>query len=305
MQDELQSALDILDDYQGDLQYFSSESQTELMISEANSLLARCEQVVNDHMKSSKPKIRIIHHLACSGGTLFTKCIASLPNVYVISEVHPKSTLHIKKNEYPFSPSDIITLSRFANIPHINELARKVFIENIRILSDHVSKLGGRLVLRDHTHTDFFVGANVEGSSVVASLLSDRFDLLRLASIRDPIDSYLSLVHNGWDSHKPQGFEEYCRRVLHYISEYPLDRVIKYEDFLESPTSVLSRVAKLLELPDSETATDIFSIMNVTGDSGRTGDEILPRKRRVLDEEQSLEINESTSYKKICELIGY
>ena len=36
-----------------------------------------------------KPVIRSIHHLACTGGTLFAKCLASMHNVALISEVNP------------------------------------------------------------------------------------------------------------------------------------------------------------------------------------------------------------------------
>ena len=37
----------------------------------------------------SKPLIRTIHHLACTGGTLISKCLGSMPDVALISEVNP------------------------------------------------------------------------------------------------------------------------------------------------------------------------------------------------------------------------
>ena len=40
-------------------------------------------------IKSQKITLRSIHHLACTGGTLISKCIASMPDVALISEVNP------------------------------------------------------------------------------------------------------------------------------------------------------------------------------------------------------------------------
>ena len=38
---------------------------------------------------SQKITLRSIHHLACTEGTLISKCIASMPDVALISEVNP------------------------------------------------------------------------------------------------------------------------------------------------------------------------------------------------------------------------
>ena len=36
-----------------------------------------------------KPLLRTIHHLACTGGTVISKCLAAMPDVALISEVNP------------------------------------------------------------------------------------------------------------------------------------------------------------------------------------------------------------------------
>ena len=61
---------------------------------DTQSLLARCDHVAEKY-EATKPVIRIIHHLACSGGTLISKCISAMPNVYLLSEVHPFTDLGI------------------------------------------------------------------------------------------------------------------------------------------------------------------------------------------------------------------
>ena len=36
-----------------------------------------------------KPNIRIIHHMARTGGTVISKCLASMDEVILLSEIHP------------------------------------------------------------------------------------------------------------------------------------------------------------------------------------------------------------------------
>ena len=44
--------------------------------------------VIGNH-NIEKPTIRIIYHMARSGGTLISKCLAVMNNVVLLSEVHP------------------------------------------------------------------------------------------------------------------------------------------------------------------------------------------------------------------------
>ena len=53
--------------------------------------------------------LRIIHHWPCSGGTLISKCIASLSNIIFLNEVHPYAYIrHMKTNEKEYLPTDLI-----------------------------------------------------------------------------------------------------------------------------------------------------------------------------------------------------
>lgn len=305
MQGELLAALDILDDYQYEGQQVSSESQTGLVISEADSLLARCEQVVKQHENSAKPKMRVIHHFACSGGTLISKCIAALPNVYLLSEVHPATHNHMGGGKPKFLPSDITTLSRYAGIPNIGHLADKIFKQNVVATNKHVVENGGLLVLRDHSHSDFCVGSRVAEDSKVVSTLSDEFEILRIVTIRHPVDAYLSLVKNNWEQHTPKGFEEYCKRFLLFIDNYKKKQIFKYEDVVKNPVRSIKKIAKKLDLPFSDSFIDTFSTMQVTGDSGRSGAVIEERPRRPLSDEQVAMINSSKSFKKIAKKFNY
>ncbi len=117
------------------------ELTTTDFVNEAESLLQRCDAVCKEY--DVKPTIRIIHHFACSGGSLISKCISALPNVYLLSEVHPYSDLHFYSDRPVYRPSDIISLSKYARIPEIAELSSKIFKESVTSVFRHVEELGG------------------------------------------------------------------------------------------------------------------------------------------------------------------
>lgn len=253
----------------------------------------------------NKSTLRIVHHFACSGGTLISKCLAALPNTFLLSEMHPKSTLHMGEGKPKYLPSDVITQARYANIPNIQDLADEVFKSSIDSTYNHVVSLGGELVIRDHTHVDYCVGQSFEKKSYVVDLLKKDYSLARVATIRNPIDSYLSLVKNNWVHFSPQNFDEYCKRFWFFLAEYKEDEIFKYEDFVNSPAQVLEQIAKKLDLSFDNSAIDIFSVFEVTGDSGRSGEFIEPRKRRELDSKYIDEIEKSMYFKKIKNKLNY
>lgn len=248
----------------------------------------------------SLPKLRIIHHLACSGGTLVSKCIASLPNVFLLSELHPETALHMAGYKPKFSPSDIITQARYANIPDVDRLAWDIFKSDLQLLDKHVSNLGGIPVVRDHSHSDFCVGDRFESKSKIVSKLNGCFEFLRVATIRDPIDSYLSLIGNNWCHFQPNNFDAYCERVWAFTSEYPDQSIFRYEDFVEDPQSIMSQIAKQLELPFSKDFDFLFGIFALSGDSGRSSDVIEQKARKELTPKQLDEFFSSEHYTKIA-----
>lgn len=267
------------------------------------SLLERCNQVVKN--STSKPKLRIVHHLACSGGTLVSKCLAALPNVHLLSELHPTTVLHQGGGKPKFLPSDVTTQARYANVPNIENLAWKLFKSNITDTYEHLTHYSGTLVIRDHTHSDFCVGNDYSQCSTVARLLANDFELLRVVTLRDPIDSYISLVKNNWVHFEPKTFDEYCKRIWAFISEYNASQIFKYEDFVKSPIEEMKKISGSLELTFNDSFIDTFSLFKVTGDSGRSGDVIEERTRRDLTTEELNEFSSSKYYAKIAKRFNY
>ncbi|MFC6635523.1 hypothetical protein [Microbulbifer taiwanensis] len=252
-----------------------------------------------------RPTIRTIHHFACTGGTLISKCLSALPNVYLLSEVHPYSHLSRVDGRPQFVPSDIRKLSCWAGIPNVNNLSEKLFLESMVVAEEHVDTLGGRLILRDHTHSDYCVNAYFDQESTVLRLLRERFSILSVATVRHPVESYLSLKANGWVHFQPSTFDEYCRRQLAFLKNNSTSAVFKYEAFVEQPGLQLKAIADVLDLNYSESFQMIFNIFKVSGDSGRSSGVIEKRDNKNLPSDFQSECINSKNYFELCDFLDY
>ncbi len=43
---------------------------------------------------AAPPVVRLVHHLARSGGTLISRCLGCMSGVLLLSEIHPLGTRH-------------------------------------------------------------------------------------------------------------------------------------------------------------------------------------------------------------------
>ena len=272
---------------------------------DADSLLSRCEEITSKATRKARPKIRILHHFACSGGTIISKSIGALPNVFLLSEVHPTSTLHLGTGKPKYLPTDISSLVRYTNPPEFDSLAGNLFCSSIKVVNEHIEKYGGNVVLRDHTHADFCMGKICRKKSAVLEVLEDEFDILNLVTVRNPIDSFLSLSNNNWIHFTPGTFESYCKRYLIFISQFNQKQIIKYENFVAKPEKTIKKIANRLDLPFSDSFINTFPVIAVTGDSGRGGEYIEKRPRREISSLLAKEIKKSKSFKTLVKKLGY
>ncbi|GAC13366.1 sulfotransferase family protein [Aliiglaciecola lipolytica] len=252
----------------------------------------------------TKPTLRIIHHFACSGGTLISKCISALPNTFLLSETHPLSMNHIS-GKPKYLPSDVTTLARYAKVPDVEALAKHLFANNIKDTERFVREQGGLLVLREHSHIDFCVGTTINDSGVVFDCLKEIFDVKNLVTVRHPIDAYISLVSNDWVQFSPATFDEYCFRMLRFLDIYSYCTVLKYEDFVSDPDKHMRLICSELELTFDSSYRSTFSSSLVTGDSGRSGNVIEERERRPIEPDLAKEIKTSKNFKILVKRLKY
>ena len=267
------------------------------------SLLERCQQYIAADQQPRKEPIRLIHHFACTGGTLITKCLACSPNVHVLSEVDPLSPMAPANGK--FNPTDLIQLVQHGNRGTSVEEKLALFQATFGVLYNSAAAKGLRMLVRDHTHSHFCTGSELESRPSLGQILAERYQTQAIITVRHPLDSWLSLVENGWASFQPATLEEYARRYQAFLDINPDVRIFKYEDFVATPDEVLGEMCKALELPFSADFQLLFNAHSFSGDSGRTGTFIAPRERRPVADEVMAEVHGSPAFRALCRQLNY
>jgi hypothetical protein len=251
---------------------------------------------------SGKVAVRTIHHLACTGGTVISKCLAAMPHVALISEVNPLNRFGSK-----FEPTNPLLL--------LERGYRKLTLEEIK--EDFASRMaqtvkicvndGMDLVVRDHSHTDFCMGQQPAEITPICDFLADEYQLISVVTVRHPLDSYLALIAQGWHQQfSPSSLEEYCRRYIAFLDRYREVPMRRYEDFCLNPLVFTESICALLDLAYSPEFLNRFGEIKLSGDSGRgSTTDISPRARRPISDEVQAEIDASNSFKELVSRLGY
>jgi hypothetical protein len=267
------------------------------------SLLQRCEHYISSDRQPFQEPVRLIHHFACTGGTLITKCLACSPNVQALSELDPLSS-KIPESGH-FNPTDLIQLLQHGNRGASMEDKLGLFMASFSALYDSATDKGLRLLVRDHTHSHFCMGETLPERPTLAEILARKFNTCSIITIRHPLDSWLSLANNQWIEFSPATLDEYASRYQAFLAAYPDARVFKYEEFVASPDDVLTEICAELGLPFPPDYKSLFMAHSFSGDSGRKGDVIEARERRPVADELMAAAKESASFHSLCEQLQY
>lgn len=267
------------------------------------SLADQCEALVAAN--PGPEPVRLLHHFACTGGSLLSKLVALMPNTLLLSEIDPLSTLALNRNAPRFAPTDLIYGMRVALRPSDDAAVLKVFLAGLEALHAETGMQGRRLVLRDHSHSHFCTRTEIHGRQTLREILSPRFDCLSLVTVRHPLDSFAALDRNRWTHFDPFTLDEYAARYRAFLDRHADCPVIRYEDLVAAPDTTLAQICDTLRLPFAPEATDLLSVVAVSGDSGRSGSDIRPRPRRPMPDWILQQARTSRQYGALCEGLGY
>lgn len=270
---------------------------------DAGSLLEQCMALCAERESRPVEPVRTVHHMACTGGTLISKCLAAMPNVQLLSEVDPLSPVATGKPV--FAPTDLIRLLRQGTRGTDDRLAVEVFQAGLAVVVADCQRRGLRLVLRDHAHSHFCQGSDVPERPGLRSIVSGVAPVVSVVTVRHPVDSYLSLRKLGWDTYTPKGLDEYCRRYLAFLDHHAGSPVIRYEDFVAAPARVLRLLCEVLKLPFRDGFEDLIGVFHLTGDSGRRGETIESRPRRPVPGDVEQELKDSRPLAALLQRLGY
>lgn len=253
----------------------------------------------------TRSPIRMIHHMACTGGTLIARGLQAQPNALVLSEIDPLSTIQMRTQRSKFAPTDPILLARAGLSSIADEVAVDMFRASIEVLHARLHRQGRRLVLRGHAHSHFCTETNWEQRPTLIEMFADRVETLSVLTVRHPIDSWLGLRSNNWGHFEPHTPEEYAKRYLAFLDRHESVPVFRYESFVTDPDSEMRGLCHALDMRYNQDWRSLISIIRLSGDSGRGGDTIAPRTRRELSEAAKREVSESPSFIELCARLGY
>jgi hypothetical protein len=283
-----------------------SVSAAEATPVEHGSLIEQCLALCRLQDERRPEPVRTIHHFACTGGTLICKCIAAMPNVQLLSELDPLSTMQYKPEGRPrFAPTDMALQLRQSSRGVDDDLLIRIFRADLLLIYDDASSRGQRLVLRDHAHSQFCFGAQVPDRATLRELLPPDLPVVSLLTVRDPIASYVALARSNWLTFEPATLDAYCERYLEFLRRHDAMPVVRYEDFVDRPAATMRQVCASLELSYNDGFEDLFAVFQLSGDSGRAGDRIGRRDARPASAALLAEAATSTHYRRLCERLGY
>lgn len=249
-----------------------------------------------------RPKLRLIHHAACTGGTVISKCLAAMSDVALISEINPLNRFGSR-----FEPTNPLLLLGRSYRELTSDEIRYAFVHQIGYAAQICAADGVHLIIRDHSHSDFFRGSHPSSKGAVCEFLADHYQFLSVLTIRHPLDSYLGLLVKGWEVHfSPESLDEYSRRYLAFLDCYPAIPVLRYEDFCCNPSDFMRELCGIMELEYDPQFMNKFGDFELSGDSGRRSNfEIAIRSRRSIPDAVLAEIASSKNYSKLLSRLGY
>lgn len=268
------------------------------------SLLAQCKALC-DGFAEAEP-IRSIHHFACTGGTLMARCVAALPNTVLLSEIDPLSRAKLEPT-YPkteFAPHDVLLHLLRADHRVDQAVVIEAFQAAIAATLAALARRGQRLVLRDHSHSQFCTGVDAASRPTVHEMLVQCCRVKALVTVRHPLDSFLSLDALGWRQFSPFTLEEYGQRYLAFLARHAGLPLLRYEDFVPEPRAGLEQICGHLDLPYEPLSITLIGAVTISGDSGRSGTAIAPRPRRAVPPATEAQRGDP-AYLRLCAQLGY
>lgn len=257
----------------------------------------------------NRPTIRVLRHLARSGGTLISRCLGCMNGVTLLSEVHPRNTVDINPYRQACRWFGLVSYPRYLWWKHIH---KPDFEDFIRICHTRTASRGSTLVLRDWSHIDYIGLPWTEPvfGSALCDALESRFRVVRSATVRHPIDQWISLkklpILNDLT------LKQYLRGCVEFARDARSTGFVRYEDFTQDPTTAMQTICDRLELSyDRHFLTNWSRYTTITGDTVReqgrgVGDTaIRVLKPRAIEPELREAFLANPDHRETCELLGY
>lgn len=265
-------------------------------------------------MSGYKPRLRMIHNMARSGGTLISKCLGCMEGVVLLSEIHPAAWRMFNPLKQAVEWHKLLNTS---DLLEINSRKLINFADAINLIARRTNQRGDVLLIRDWSHLDYTGYPYVTEPSyrpVLYEELAERFDILRVAIVRDPVDQWLSLRQLAIMQTSIQTGDFNLGKFLAGYLEFARLSVktgyIRYEDFLLEPDAIMRDLCGRLDIPfDPGFINKWPTYTKISGDvlvsRGNVGNEIKPLPRRPVEAELREAFLANEDYQEAIRLLGY
>ena len=251
-----------------------------------------------------RPTIRLLHHLARSGGTIISKCLAVMPGVALLSEINPCGVQiynPLDQADRWFSLFDGADRARLAAGERFN------FPDAITLIEARARARSRILVIRDWSHLDFMAAPFVQDPGyrlTLAEELAARFTVVNTASVRHPLHEWQSLRKLGVIQNKLD-LATYLQGYRRFADEAVRIGFVRYEDFTVDPDTAMQTLCTRLPLTyDPGYRVRQADYSTITGAATATGD-IRPAAERAADPLLAVEMAGHAAYGEALELLGY
>lgn len=257
--------------------------------------------------------VAVVHQMARTGGTLVNRCLGSMRDILVLSEVHPRDP----QRKIARQAAAWFQLLGEDDLPWFREVSKqapdKAFADIVVRLAERAEARGRHLALRDWSHLDFLGVPFVRDPPLrllTEEALRDRCDLRQAFIVRHPLDQYASSASRpGMAPHlTPARFLAAYLAFAGIAAERGFQR---YEDLAAAPDRELETLCRKLGLPfDPGYAERWRAYDKLTGDSagpsrGFSRREIAPMPALPLDAAARRALERGPAYRACLDLLGY
>ncbi|WP_231585956.1 sulfotransferase family protein [Crocosphaera watsonii] len=212
-------------------------------------------------------KIPILYIFARSGGTLVNRCLGSISNNVVLSEINPYFSV-IPMEEQAKNWFSLLSPTEYQS------LLGQSFINKLEFIIHKANLLGKKLVIRDWPTPNSLGNVLGDGSLFPSGSLEQKlylshhgFETCPVVISRRSADVYESLTRTFKQFHLLSidefslAYLEYAKAVHHYPNFH-------YEDICQNPDSYIRQICSLLEINyDSSFANNFWKFTKCTGDN--------------------------------------
>ena len=257
-------------------------------------------------------KIRLIHNLPRTGGTIISKCIGAQRNVILLSEIHEQGELIRKKmGSDPDMANPLkqaLKLSNFFNDKEKEKIQRTNynFKDKINLIYEKAENNGKKLVIRDWSYIDFIglpFSKPIYQNSLIKKLEKD-YEIKNIYILRHPLENFFSINSLKIFNNKiPLDF--FLKSYSLFFKEAARDRTYSYEKFTLDPDKDLKKICNNIEIEFDKKYLNNIGNFEITGDhKANSSNTVLPNEDKIMNfinEEILLKIKKNKLYRNLID----